>query len=127
MAASASGSSGTPGNYRPYRESADPANRELLDRVLEQTLARINEGQLFEEPDMNALKEVARRHRGQPFSLEPVALELVKAALKPQLGALADTPGMCDKLSLQVARMLLDDPVASGRLQSFWDRLSQVP
>jgi hypothetical protein len=127
MAASASGSSGTPGNYRPYRESSGPANRELLERVLEQTLARINEGQLFEEPDMNALKEVARRHRGQPLSLEPVALELVKAALRPQLGALADTPGVYEKLSLQVARMLIDDPIAYDRLQGFWNRLSQVP
>ena len=76
---------------------------------------------------MNALKEVARRHRGQPLSLEPVALELVKAALRPQLGALADTPGVYEKLSLQVARMLIDDPIAYDRLQGFWNRLSQVP
>ena len=110
MAASASGSPGTPGNYRTFREPGEPADRELLDRVLEQTLARINEGVLFEAPDMNALKEVARRYRGQPLSLEPVAVELVQAALRPQ-----------------VARMLIDDPTAHDRLQGFWDRLSQVP
>jgi hypothetical protein len=127
MAASASGSSGTPGNYRPFREPAEPADRELLDRVLEQTLARINEGVLFEAPDMNALKEVARRHRGQPLSLEPVAVELVQAALRPQMGSLAMTPQVWQQLTTQVARMLVDDPTAHDRLQGFWNRLSQVP
>jgi hypothetical protein len=127
MAASASGPSGSSGNVRPFREPAEATDGQLLEKVLEQTLARINEGVLFEAPDMNALKEVARRHRGQRLSLDPVAVELVQAAMRPQFGSLALTPQVWQQLTTQVARMLVEDPTAHDRLQGFWDRLSQVP
>lgn len=126
MAASGYGSPGTPGGYRPVEENADPQDRELLDRVLQQTLARISEGELFEAPDMRALQEVARQHRGQPLTLEPVALALVQAGLRAQLGSIAETPKIWQPLTIQVARMLVEDPVAFERLQRFWDRLCSV-
>ena len=59
--------------------------------------------------------------------LEPVAVELVQAALRPQMGSLAMTPQVWQQLTTQVARILIDDPTAHDRLQSFWNRLSQVP
>jgi hypothetical protein len=96
----------------------------LLDQVLRQTaLASASEGPA-DPATLAALAEVARRYAGEPFALEPVAVELVHASLTSQLPMLA-TPGRDWKaVSARIAQALFDDPVAHDRLADLWKRLS---
>jgi hypothetical protein len=98
---------------------------------LQQVLAETRETLLLDEPlaagDQQALAEVARRHRGRPLTLEPVARELVSAILRNHFSGL---PGFLrgeQSLSAQVAQSLMEDPVARERLEAFWVRLGEPP
>jgi hypothetical protein len=65
------------------------------------------------------------RHGGKPFSLEPVAVELVAAVLEVQGAAGAELPAPRQAVTLQVARSLCEDPASRRRLEGFWARLNE--
>jgi hypothetical protein len=98
------------------------ADSTLLERVLRQTLDICQPGEPIDPAEMQALHEVADRYRDRPLELEPVAVELVAAAID----------GICPttknsefwrNIALQVARILMDDPSTRTRMNSLWIRL----
>lgn len=95
----------------------------LLEEVLRRTLEAAESLDAFEASDLKPLLEVAERHRGRPLELEPVAVDLVDAALRDYF---RQGPGGMDEwrqISRRVAETLFEDPTARERLEAFWNRL----
>jgi hypothetical protein len=97
-------------------------DRGILESILQRALVAPDLDDAALTSQVEALAEVARRHRGEPLSMEPVGAELVEAALRAQYGVTGPHP-LWRSMSLEIARMLLEDPVSSGRLRRLWDRL----
>lgn len=121
-------STGKPAGRGPAPDEPvpDPA---LLESVLRETL-ETPVGDSSDDPladgDMEALKEVARRHRGRPFSLEPVAVDLVEAMLHQQFPVRPESVDKWRAIAAQVAQTLCDDPHSYDRLRNLWKHLSGV-
>ena len=96
---------------------------ELLDRVLRSTLAMIQSDEAMEPQEMDALLGVARRHRGEALSAEPIAQELVDAMLRPKFGSISESDEFWRRMSAWIASTMMDDPPARQRLESLWERL----
>jgi hypothetical protein len=118
------------GSTPPEQSRAQPSNEEngyraLLDLVLHQTL--LAEGGQIEDKSetLDALVEVARRRSGEPFALDPVAIELVQTALKNPFRRLITNNEEWQAMTRQVAQTLCDDPASYDRLSSMWRRLGE--
>jgi hypothetical protein len=72
------------------------------------------------------LRAVADRYRGRPLKLEPIAVELVAAAIAGLCPANKNTVFWRD-LAARVAAILMDDPATTARLDSLWTRLGGGP
>jgi hypothetical protein len=99
-------------------------NREVLDRVLREALVTMEPAQWLRGEGLEAVSQVARRHRGECFVLDPVAVELVEALLGLLLGRSRDGSNPWHRMATAVAETLCDDPTANGRLESLWKMLS---
>jgi hypothetical protein len=124
-----SGSEGLPYDSRtvssePAGPPATPETAELLENVLRKTLSVCTSDEPLDKAEMQRFLEVARRHREQPLSADPVVRELVLAALE---GHFAGERGedFWQATAAQIAQTLLDDPVARPRLERFWGRLCE--
>lgn len=106
----------------PSKRPADPA---LVERVLRQTLTMCGANEPLGAESRKALREVVSRHRGKPFGLEPVAVELVAAVLQSQMAAGSESSDIRQAVTLQVARTLCEDPASRRRLEGFWERLNE--
>jgi hypothetical protein len=100
----------------------DPA---LLLRVLEQTLSSKDAPDAVEAADIERLKTVARQRHGQPLTVEPVAVEMVRAVLGAHFARLGKDPDTFNDITLQIARTLMEDPSACKRLETLWSRLNE--
>jgi hypothetical protein len=129
VSSSASGPQDAGGTGRPVSASGSPSeradDRALLERVLRQTLADSDSGAALDDADREALLEVARRHRGEPFALEPVAVALVHAVLLTHFQGPSGSSEFWRGVSLPIAGTLCDDPVMRGRMEALWDRLCE--
>jgi hypothetical protein len=96
-----------------------------LERVLRETLTMCGANEPLSAESRKALREVVTRHGGKPFSLEPVAVELVAAVLQARGPAGAESSGWRQAVTLQVARTLCEDPASRRRLEGFWARLNE--
>ena len=105
-----------------HRPSGDTASRQFLDEVLRRTAQSMN-SLSAETADPQALRAVAERYPGQPFS-QPVLIELVHAGLCSQFGDLAASADRDRKMSRSIAESLYDDPTQRDRLELLWSRLS---
>lgn len=74
---------------------------------------------------MEAIQEVARRHRNAPFALDPVLVELVQTILRIQFGDHPEWAAAWQGASGPVAQTLYEDPVSRERLELLWNRLSK--
>jgi hypothetical protein len=131
MSSSSSGSSGAADLPQGSpAESASPAgrpyDRSLLENVLRQTLEDSEAGMPLEGADKEALLQVAQRHRQEPFSLEPIVVELVQAVLRTHFDKRSDSSEFWGVVSAQIAQTLFEDPVASPRLERLWRRLGRM-
>jgi hypothetical protein len=129
MSSASSGFQNGGGPTKPTEEISSPPVRPdsgLLERVIRQTLDLCQPGDSLDPSEMRAFMDVAERHRGRPLELEPVAVELVAAAIAGLCPAKKDTD-FWRNLCLQVARTLLDDPASFARMNSFWNRLAGGP
>ena len=126
MSSSAAGSEGynrqVSSPQPQHRPSGDTASRQFLDEVLRRTAQSID-SLSAETSDPQALREVAVRYAGQPFS-QPVLIELVHAGLCSQFGDLAASADRDRKMSRSIAESLYDDPAQRDRLELLWSRLS---
>lgn len=96
----------------------------MLDKVLEVTDFDPNEPLSVEE--MQALTNVAKRHRQRAFQLSPVAIDLVGAILRLRLNQPNTPKEYWDKISMEVATTLFDSPKVKSRLENFWQRLVEA-
>lgn len=125
MASAASGANDRPGE--PVSDDVIEATPHgLLDEVLARTVASDAAGAGESPVDLEPFYEVARRFPLEPLSLDPIAIELVHAALKIQSPKFAEPAEAWRNVAANVARTLVEDPVAHARLQRFWSRLNGV-
>lgn len=96
----------------------------LLDQVLRQTALASMAGALGGEAADEALREVARRYRGQEFALDPIGVELVHASLSNQFPILGSGDRDWRTISRRIAQTLFDDPVAHAEFLALWNRLT---
>lgn len=111
-------------------EGAKPSSgrslpRHLLEEVLRQTSAMMEDASESTDEDLGALLVVARRHVGRVLTLEPVLIELVEAMLRHQFEAHLPTEDW-EPMARQIAETLYEDPAAQERLQRLWSRLLAV-
>lgn len=100
----------------------DPA---LLERVVKQTLAAADEQDASTSADLQRLRMVAHRRKGQNLVLEPVVIEMVRAMLGAEFAGLDADPERFREISMRIARTLIDDPVSCKRLENLWARLAE--
>ncbi len=101
-------------------------DRTLLEQVLRQTLQENGAGVQLEDADKEALLQVTARYRDQPFSLEPIAVEMVWAILQTHFQTLSHSTGFWRMVSAEIAQTLFDDPQARPRLEELWRHLCRV-
>jgi len=126
MSSPAFGSQNNGGRLKPAADdaaaTARTADSGLLERVLRQTLEICGPDEPIDAAEMQALREIAARYRGRPLELEPVAVELVTAAI----GGICPAKNNAEfwaSIARQVARVLMDDPSTFARMNSLWVRL----
>lgn len=106
-------------------EDLPTPDRALLETVLRQTLASCTSDDPTDTADMEAVEQVARRRRGQPFALDPVVVELVEAMLQAEFHVKPNASEVWSGMSLQLAQTLFEDPLSRHRLKTLWARLSE--
>ena len=89
--------------------------------LLEEIMRRMSPDETTSESAavLAAMSEVARHHPGQVLSVEPVATELVSAALRACRSPLAGASDAC----LWIANSIYGDPETRRWLESVWNRL----
>ena len=103
----------------------DPAvGSHMLDQILELTSGGEPRAGFVEAADVAAMREVANALAGQPFSLEPVVVELIHAVLELQFHKAGIPSATVRQMARHVATTLYDDPQARERLEILWSRLS---
>jgi len=129
---SSSGADRDDGYERPFadgpaEQSADStANGELMDRVLQETLAATDADTPLDPTELAALIDVARRHCGQTPTLASIVVELVEAVLATRFGGVSDGGDRWRSMSSAIAETLMDDPTSRDRLESLWTRLCEA-
>lgn len=108
---------------RPRALSVDPA---LLEQVLEHTASAVEQSETADPADVAALVEVARRHRGQPLTAEPIVAEMVAAVLGGQMRSWFPLEEDWRAMIASIARTLDDDPPSRRRLENLWAGLLEV-
>jgi hypothetical protein len=116
---------GSPGAYGEQRSPSGESYRELLDEVLQQTLVSRDEKTRERLESIEELLEVARRRRGEAFTLDPIGIELVQTVLRTPFRALMAGDDQWQEMTAQIARTLCEDPVAYDRLNTLWRRLGE--
>ena len=120
-ASSPQDSSGRPQPAPPSEsQSKQPPDPALLEKVLRETSDICSAGSPLDGADREALTEVARRHRGEPLTLEPVGVELVQAVLRSHFPTQPHASQLWQALTVQIALTLFDDPASHDRLQALW-------
>ncbi len=128
---SSGSSSREPSGGRPAGEKAAdgagaaPLDPALLERVVKQTLAAADVQDESTNADLQRLRSIAHRRKGQNLVLEPVVIEMVRAMLGAEFAGLDADPERFREISMKIARALLDDPVSCQRLENLWSRLAE--
>jgi len=128
---SSSASNPDSGGSRPFAEppATPPSDRvdhrNLLDRVLQETLAAANPEGPLSQAELGALVDVARRHGTDTLSLDAVT-ELVETVLQNRVKSLADSERSLATMAREIAGTLRDDQQTWERIEAFWGRLCEA-
>lgn len=95
----------------------------LLDVVMHQTVAALDERTLAQNVDLPRLQSVARRHASDVLTLDPIVVELIEAVLETHLPPSMQSGGLKSKIARAVAQPLFDNPTSRGRLELLWSQL----
>jgi len=128
MASSPLGSQGDKGERESLPSEArlsgqSAADREALERALQWAEATLQSDDPLEVADLEAVREVARRHPDAPLALDPIVVELVRALLGAYFEAHPSWQPVWQEACEVVAETLFEDPVSHGRLEVLWSRL----
>ncbi len=114
------------GQHPIAEKGADASvTQDLLQSVLEQTDAASRGDDALDPQQRLALDGVVRRYRGQPFSLDPIATEMVRAMLTTEFRDRPEWADAWEAVSGHVAQTLWEDQVSRDRLDALWLRLSE--
>lgn len=118
-------------DIQPTSRPSRPGNGSVLDRkfleeVLDRALVAPDPSRALAGEDWEALLEIGRARGEEPFTLDPIAIELVQAVLRPYLGKWKSAPDFLRKISREIAGTLFEDPVFHHRLRTFWLRLIEA-
>ena len=113
---------------QPAASSVGPNAPEerLLDVVMHQTAAVLDEQTLANSVDLPRLRAVARRHPSDALTLDPILIELIEAILETHLPQISQHGGARTKMARAVAQPLFDNPVSRGRLELLWSQLLDI-
>lgn len=104
---------------------ADPAAQQLLDLVLQQTMASFAKSQGSDTHAREALRNVAEQYAGAPLSFEPCLVALVEASIREPFSQWVSPGPAWDALCRRVALTMYDDPTARARLENLWRQLQE--
>jgi hypothetical protein len=107
---------------KPHKET-EPADATFWEKVLRQTTEGEGGCGSLNPAERDGLLAVARRYRGQPLTVEPVATALVEAVLSPHLSRDPRMAEFWQVAYLYIAQTQMDDPHAHELLERFWSRL----
>jgi hypothetical protein len=93
----------------------------MMEEVLKRTLSE--SANSLEPAERDALLQVVRRHRGEPFEIDPVAVDLVEVLLKCEFKNPVTSAETWRRMCYEVAKTLFDDPRARQRMQVIWTAL----
>ena len=112
----------------PVRQKSTPPQADNQDSMLDQVLevTKFDRDEPLSVEEMQALTNVAKRHRQKQFALDPVAIDLVGAILRLRLNQPNTPKEYWDKISMEVASTLCDSPKVNARLKNFWKRLVEA-
>lgn len=110
----------------PLASSAE-VESSLLDAIVQQTVAALDEQTLAQTRDLPCLREIARRHDSDVLTLDPILIELIEALLETHLPQLARSATFRSKVARSVSQSLFDNPVCRGRLELLWSQLLDNP
>src|SRR5262245_28938108 len=75
----------------PEKAAGDPTrDRAMMEEVLKRTLD--HPANSLDAAERDALVALARRHRGEPFELDPVAVDLVEVMLRREFNEPITSP-----------------------------------
>ncbi len=97
-------------------------NQAALDGVLRETLDSLSHDKIT-RPEMDALREVARRYKNQALNNDPIMIELVRVLLQKRFEFPSRDESEQESISREIASCLHDAPPLRQRLNNFWDRL----
>jgi hypothetical protein len=107
-------------------DAESPVDREVMEKVLQETLSAAGSDEPVGSAEMQALVEVARRHAGQSISLDPIAIELVESILLCRFGPQLRRSQDAKELPRTVAETLWENPDSHDRLLRLWNRLAEA-
>lgn len=110
----------------PIAPAGDPEEK-LLDQVLQQTVSALDDPDRVAPECLEALRTVARRHRGQPLTAPDVATDLVDAAMKCGSAVCIQVGNDRQAMLSEIVETLLEDPPARARLEAVWALLAEMP
>ncbi len=107
-----------------FSQDSLSGDQPLLDAIVSQTSAALDEQSLASMVDLPRLVDVARRHReSDVLSFDPILIELIEAILQTHLPQVGERTELRAKVAAAVARPLFDNPVSRGRLELLWSQL----
>ena len=114
--------------YKPPMEStpdekSPSVSEEALRNIVDDTIKRQDRDGA--QADLEALRDVARRYRGRPLELHPVAVDLVDSILRLRFEQGAVDQGAQQGMAEQIATTLVESPGTFDRLEEFWDLLCE--
>ncbi len=108
---------------QPSSAGSSAVDEKLLDAVMHQTAASLDEQALASMADLPKLREIARRHPSDTLTLDPILVELIAAILETHLSPVCRTDAMRTRIAREIARPLFENPVSRGRLELLWSQL----
>lgn len=108
---------------KPSSSGSSAVDEKLLDAVVHQTAASLDERSLASMVDLPKLCEIARRHPSDTLTLDPILVEMIAAILETHLSPVCRSDAMRTRIAREVARPLFENPVSRGRLELLWSQL----
>jgi hypothetical protein len=100
-------------------------DQSALEKVLSETLTD-KTAEPLQEQELEGLLRVARKHVGQPISLEPITVELVESILRTRFTRITAPDDYWQHMSLAIATSLFQAPVSKKRLTGLWNSLLEA-
>lgn len=98
-------------------------DQKFLEDLLQRTLLTPGPAGEVTAADFDGLREVERRHHGEPFSLDPICVEMAEAILRSYFNPSGKGQEPWRSLSPKIARSLYQNSAAQERLRAIWQQL----